>query len=490
MASVSVFLDSLPEPLHTTQDVSTICVDLDGTLIRTDLLAESLVAAARTNPLVLFLVPFWFLQGRAVLKSKLARYLSLKVASLPYDEELIEFLRKRKSAGDSIYLTTAAHNSFADAIADHLHLFDGVLASDSNTNNKGEQKLRRIQAMLGGRAFLYAADAHEDLAVWKGSSGAITVGVSRSVRRALARQSVPVSTTFERPQTRVKSWIKALRVHQWSKNILIFVPLFLSHQLQQQRVLDSILAFVAFSACASVFYVLNDLLDLEADRSHPRKCKRPFASGDLSIQQGLGLIAFGVFAAIALASVLPFPAQGLLLLYAAVNLLYSSHLKQTLFLDVLLLAFLYTLRILFGAAAENIVVSIWTLAFSIFLFLGLALIKRLTELLSAAGQNNERLARRAYLAADLSAVRSFATSALYLSVLVMALYINSPDVARLYSRPQVLWFVCLLLIYWVSRVTLIANRGLMSDDPVIFALKDRTSQIVAGLVAGCVILAL
>lgn len=488
LATLSLAVES--SRLSLPREQAAICVDLDGTLIRTDLLAESLIAAVRTHPWVLFLLPFWFFKGRAVLKSKLARFLSLKPANLPYHEKLIEFLCEKRENGHSLYLTTAANVSLADLIAKHLNIFDGVLASDGDENNKGERKLRRIQALLQGKPFLYVGDSRDDLAIWKESSGAITVGASNSVRRALARTSVPVENTFERPRTRLRTWLKAIRMHQWSKNILVFIPLFLSHQFHGYQVLNSVLGFLAFSACASTFYVINDLLDVEADRSHPRKCKRPFAAGDLKIQQGLGLVVAGFAAVIALSLMLPLPAKGLLLLYAAINLLYSGTLKQTLFLDVLVLAFLYTLRILFGAASENIAVSVWTLAFSIFLFLGLALIKRLTELMSAKGQNVERLARRAYMAADVSAIRSFASSALYLSVLVLALYINSPDVVQLYSRPQALWFVCLLLIYWVSRVTLIANRGLMSDDPVIFALKDRTSQIVAALVIFCVVLAL
>jgi 4-hydroxybenzoate polyprenyltransferase/phosphoserine phosphatase len=468
MASVSVIAES---PGYSQEQV--ICVDLDGTLIRTDLLAESLLAALRSNVLIAVFVPFWLLRGKAFLKAKLAEYLALKASTLPYNDGLIEYLRNKRQNGSRLYLTTAAHISFAEAVAEHLGMFDGILASDGVSNNRGEEKVRRIQKLLGGRDFVYAADAPEDIAVWKRSQGAITVGVKASVRKSLAQQSVPIEKAFDKPKHRLKSWVKALRLYQWSKNVIIFLPLFLSHHLEPFRVLHSINAFFAFSFCASMFYLVNDLLDVEADRSHPRKRKRPFAAG-----------------VIALTALLPFEARILVAVYATINLLYSTYLKRTLFLDVLVLAALYTLRLLLGGAAEGIQLSIWTLAFSIFLFLGLALVKRLAELITAAGQNSERLARRAYTTADLSSIRSFATTSLYMSTLVLALYMNSADVLTLYKHPQFLWCVCLLLIYWVSRVMLIANRGLMSDDPVIFALKDQSSRVVAVLVAICVLLAL
>jgi 4-hydroxybenzoate polyprenyltransferase/phosphoserine phosphatase len=485
MASVSVIAES---PGYSQEQV--ICVDLDGTLIRTDLLAESLLAALRSNVLIAVFVPFWLLRGKAFLKAKLAEYLALKASTLPYNDGLIEYLRNKRQNGSRLYLTTAAHISFAEAVAEHLGMFDGILASDGVSNNRGEEKVRRIQKLLGGRDFVYAADAPEDIAVWKRSQGAITVGVKASVRKSLAQQSVPIEKAFDKPKHRLKSWVKALRLYQWSKNVIIFLPLFLSHHLEPFRVLHSINAFFAFSFCASMFYLVNDLLDVEADRSHPRKRKRPFAAGDLSIAQGaVGVLACAAVV-IALTALLPFEARILVAVYATINLLYSTYLKRTLFLDVLVLAALYTLRLLLGGAAEGIQLSIWTLAFSIFLFLGLALVKRLAELITAAGQNSERLARRAYTTADLSSIRSFATTSLYMSTLVLALYMNSADVLTLYKHPQFLWCVCLLLIYWVSRVMLIANRGLMSDDPVIFALKDQSSRVVAVLVAICVLLAL
>ncbi|MFZ0592435.1 MAG: UbiA family prenyltransferase [Bryobacteraceae bacterium] len=298
-----------------------------------------------------------------------------------------------------------------------------------------------------------------------------------------SKEGTSAVAVFSCRATPLKAWISAVRPHQWSKNVLIFMPLLLSHQFQPWRLLASLQAFLAFSCCASMFYVLNDLLDREADRMHTRKAKRPFASGDLNTEQGLLLLVACVAPTIALAWSLPFSARIVLLLYAATNLGYSVRLKQVVFLDVLVLTLFYSFRLLFGGAAEHIDVSYWTLAFSAFLFLGLALIKRWTELLSMSECNGVRLARRGYLLSDMSTVRSFAEWSLYLSVVVLALYINSMAASKLYRHPQVLWLVCLLLFVWVRRVTVVTNKGLMTDDPVLFAFKDNGSQAIALLVA-------
>jgi len=468
-----------------------ICVDLDGTLLRTDLLLESFIAAVRRNPWVLVLAPFWLLRdGRAALKERLAALVNLDPALLPYNQPLIAFLQEQKHSGHKLYLTTAANYRLAGAVADHLGIFDGVLSSGARNNLKGERKVQAIRALLGDEPFLYAGNSSADLPVWRASQGAITVEVPRSVAASLRREGIPVAAGFDDSEPRWKVVFQALRVYQWSKNVLIFLPVLLAHALELPRIASVGLAFLAFSLCASAFYVFNDLLDLEADRAHPRKCRRPLASGALSIQEGLALLA-AMVPAVLLACVWLAPAARLLLgLYAAVNLLYSVKLKRALFLDVLILACFYALRVLVGGAASGITVSIWTLAFSIFLFLGLALVKRLTELRRVKQRNRQGVARRAYLPIDISVVRSFAGSALYLSVLVLALYINSSEVHKLYTHPEWLWFVCLLLIYWVSRVLLLANRGKLTDDPIVFAFRDRASYCVAGLVAGCVGMAL
>lgn len=467
-----------------------ICVDLDGTLLRTDLLLETFVAAIRRNPLVLFLAPFWLLRdGKAALKEKLAELVTLDPALLPYHEPLLAFLREKKEAGHKLYLTTAANRHLAEQVASHLAIFDSVLASGSRNNLKGSHKLRAIHALLGDQPFLYAGNGPEDLPIWRASAAAITVNLPRRVAHSLHREGIPVAAGFESSRPRWKAALKAMRLYQWSKNVLIFLPLLLGHSYDLPRVFRATVAFFAFSLCASAFYLVNDLLDLDADRAHPRKRQRPFASGVLGIHHGFAMLAVIIPAVVLLNVWLPPAARWLLAIYAALNLLYSVQIKRVLFLDVLILACFYAMRVLVGGAASGITVSIWTLAFSIFLFLGLALVKRLTELRRARNQSRRSGARRAYLPIDISLVRSFACSAFYLSVLVLALYINSAEVHKLYARPEALWFVCLLLIYWTSRVLMLANRGQLADDPIVFAFRDRVSYYVAGLVLGCVAVA-
>jgi len=297
-----------------------------------------------------------------------------------------------------------------------------------------------------------------------------------------SKKSASAVGVFPGRPTQLNAWINALRLHHWSKNVLILMPLLLSHRFQQWRVLASLKSFFAFSCCASAFYVFNDLLDIEADRVHPYKATRPFASGRLNIRQGLILLATCLAASIALAWMLPLSARIVLILYALTNLSYSAGVKQIVFLDVLVLALLYTLRLLFGGAVEYIDVSFWTLAFSLFLFLGLASLKRWTELLSLTERQGARLARRGYMSSHLATVRFLSQCSLYLSVVVLAFYVNSEAASMLYRYPQMLWLVCLLLLVWIRRVTLITSRGLMAEDPVLFAFKDLGSQLIAVLV--------
>jgi 4-hydroxybenzoate polyprenyltransferase len=279
----------------------------------------------------------------------------------------------------------------------------------------------------------------------------------------------------------LKASVEALRPHQWSKNLLIFMPLLLSHQFQTQRLLAAFEALIAFSSCASAFYIVNDLLDIEADHAHPRKVRRPFASGRLSAQQGLVLAAACLGTAITVVWQLPFSARIVLLIYGLLNLAYSVKLKQILFVDVIVLAIFYSLRLLFGGAAEDIKISLWTLTFCGFLFSGLAFVKRWTELVSLQEGNGANLARRGYFSSHLTTVRRFAQCSLCFSVIVLAFYINTVTASKLYRHPQVLWLLCVLLFVWIRRLVVITDRGMMTDDPAVFAFRDQGSQAIAGL---------
>lgn len=459
-----------------------LCVDLDGTLIRSDLLLESALALIKRNPLNIFLMLAWLLRGKAALKAQIARRVTLNAAALPYHREFVAWLEEERRSGRSVWLCTASNERLAAAVAEHLELFDGVIASDDAANLAGSSKAARLVERFGERGFDYCGNERRDLAVWQHAHGAIVANAGPSLERQAARNS-PVLRSFPSGTSTLKASVRALRPHQWAKNALVFVPLLAAHQAGRPGALAAaILAVVAFCLCASSVYVLNDMLDLEADRAHPRKRRRPFASGDLSILAGMALVPVLLGAGIVIAALLPGKFQMVFVTYYVLTVAYSFVLKGKVIIDALALAGLYTLRIIAGAAAVGVPLSFWLLLFSVFLFLSLAFVKRFAELEGLRRQQRLRAAGRGYHVEDLTLLQSLGTAAGYLSVLVLALYINSPAIQGLYTRPKMIWFLCVLMLYWVSRVWMKAQRGEMHDDPVVFALKDRMSLAV-GLLA-------
>ncbi len=464
-----------------------LCVDLDGTLIRSDLLLESLLQLVKRNPLYLLCVPLWLSRGKAVLKSEIAARVKINPALLPYNRELISWLEGEKNRGRELWLCTAADARLADTVARHLGLFAGVLASDSRVNLAGERKRAALVQRFGSEAFDYCGNEERDLVVWRSARGAVIVTASHSLAQDVERH-VPVLQTFATRSRPVHSLLRALRPHQWVKNALVLVPLLTAHRLGDPSMLArGLLAVAAFCLCASSMYVINDLLDVEADRAHPRKAERPFAAGDLSLATGFA-VAPVLLAAAALISVfLPFKFQLALGAYFGLTIGYSFKLKRILVIDAVALAGLYTLRIIAGAGAAGIALSFWLLLFSVFLFLSLALVKRYAELDALRRQQRLRAAGRGYRVEDLAVLQSFGTAAGYLSVLVLALYINSPEVAALYRHPKVIWMLCVLMLYWISRVWMTAHRGGMHHDPIVYALRDRVS-LALGLAAAVTLL--
>jgi 4-hydroxybenzoate polyprenyltransferase len=466
-----------------------LCVDLDGTLIKSDVLLESLLLLLKRNPLYLFCVPIWLLRGKAALKAQIASRVSIDPAALPYNREFVEWLEAERASGRSLWLCTAANERLAAGIAAHVGLFDGVLASDAATNLAGAAKAEQLVSRFGEGGFDYCGNEQRDLAVWRRARGAIVVQGSRGLERAASAHTV-VLHAFPAKVSTARAAIKALRPHQWAKNVLILVPLVAAHVNDLSRVEQTVLAMVSFCLCASSVYVLNDLLDLPADRAHPRKSRRPFASGDLSIATGL-LIAPALLAvAVLLAALLPGKFQLVFATYYVVTASYSFALKGIVLVDALLLASLYTLRIIAGAGATEVPLSFWLLLFAVFLFLSLAFVKRFAELDALRRQQRLRAAGRGYHVEDLPLLQSLGTASGYLSVLVLALYINSPDIQALYHRPKFIWMLCVLMLYWISRVWMQAQRGRMHDDPVVFALKDRVSLAVGLLAAVTVAVAI
>jgi len=476
-------------PSTSTKQLPPLVVDLDGTLLKTDLLLESLFSLLRQAPLSLFALPFWLLKGRAHLKRKIASRVELDVASLPYRTALLEELRIEHGKGRSIVLATASDELLARQVADHLQLFDFVLASDGKTNLSGERKRERLVSQFGERGFDYAGDGSIDLVVWSSARKAIVVNPNPRLLRAAGKVAAAESL-FDDSRPSLAEYLKALRPKQWLKNLLVFVPLFAAHRFYEPALLEkALLAFAAFCCCASSGYIFNDVLDLSADRHHPTKRLRPFASGRLPLAYAL----FMVPALLVLGSVLAgFGSRllvGVVLLYSALTLTYSLYIKKVVLLDVITLASLYTLRIMAGAIAVAIWPSAWLLAFSMFLFISLAFVKRYDELVLMRSVDGDHAKARSYELGDAELLASKGTASGYLAALVLALYISSNTAKTLYKRPEFMWLLCPLLLYWVGHMWLVAHRGKMIDDPLVFALRDRTSRIVIVLMLGTALLA-
>jgi len=458
-----------------------LCVDLDRTLIRGDLLLESLVLLVKRNPLYLLLIPFWLLRGKAALEARVLRQVTLNPEALPYNPGLIEWLQRERANGRSVWLVTASHEKLADRVAAHLGFFEGVLASNERSNLAAATKAAQLVNRFGERGFDYCGN-DRDVTIWERARGAIVVEGSPRLERQAATRAVLVGS-FPSTTSRWTALLRQLRPHQWAKNLLVLMPLLAAHKVDEVHLdLIALLAFIVFSLCASSVYVLNDLLDLEADRSHPRKSKRPFAAGDLPLAVGLVLAPALLIAAAGMSAFLPARFCMVVATYYAATLAYSFSLKGLVLIDALSLAGLYTLRIIAGAAAVSVALSFWMLLFSVLLFLSLAFVKRFAELESLRRQQRLRTAGRGYRVDDLPALQSLGAAAGYLSALVLALYVNSPDIQALYRQPKVIWALCILLLYWVSRIWLTAQRGQMHDDPVVYALRDRESLAV-GLIA-------
>jgi len=467
-----------------------LVVDLDGTLIKTDLLVESVCSLLRQEPLTLIALPIWLLKGRAHLKREIAQRVQLDPTLFPYRTELLDYLRAEHDKGRSIILATASDERLARQVADHLKLFDVVLASDGMNNLAAERKRARLVAQFGEKGFDYVGNESRDLAVWSSARKALVVSPNPRLKRTVAKVA-QFESAFEERGASLGEYLMALRPQQWLKNILVFVPLFAAHVFTEPILLiRTVITFVAFCCCASSGYLLNDLCDLPADRRHPSKRLRPFAAGRLSLAYGLvtapALLVLGCL----LARLLSWWSVGFLLLYFTLTVAYSLRLKRVVLLDVFLLATFYTLRIIAGGLAAAVPLSVWLLAFSMFLFLSLAFIKRYAELVIMRNVDGDHAKARSYEVSDTELLVSKGTASGYAAVLVLSLYIASGSVKVLYSTHQVLWLVCPLLLYWIGYLWLVAHRGKMHHDPLVFAVRDRTSRILILLMLAAALIAI
>ena len=483
-------MDIARQPRTFEQDINLttapLIVDLDGTLIHTDMLHESALRVSRDRPLDVLRIPLWLMQGKAVLKRNLASRSSFDAALLPYNESLLAWLKEQRAAGRRLVLCTASDRAIADAVADHLGVFDEVLASDGSTNLAGHHKAEALERQYGHGGFDYVGNSSADLKVWGRARKAIVVNGARGLA-SKAEALCGVEKEFPPPARGVRAWRKVLRVHQWLKNMLLFVPLVAAHQVfDMDHWLTLVLAFVSFSLCASTVYIANDLLDLESDRAHPRKRMRPFASGAVPAWHGVVVAPLLLAVSIALGAMVGGTFLPWLMFYFLLTCVYSLGLKKVILLDCITLAMLYTLRITAGAAALSMPLSFWLLAFSVFLFLSLAFVKRYAELLTQAQSGKHKVHGRGYYTTDEPLVLNMGVTAGYASAVVLALYLNSDNVLMLYEQPEAVWGAVPVLLFWISWIWMQAHRGNMHDDPVVFAVKDRASRL-AGLAFGAVL---
>jgi 4-hydroxybenzoate polyprenyltransferase len=465
---------SAPIPLY---------VDVDGTLIRTDLLIEGILQLLKCRFATLLLMPLWLLKGKAELKRQVADRIVIDPALLPYDEELVSYLRAESNRKRPIFLASASDERMVTSIGSHLGFVTDVLGTRDGRNLKGKSKAQAIAGHAGSHAFAYAGNARADLDVWRVAEEAIVVNATPHTERS-ARAVSRVVRVFPKPRAGLSTFVRLIRIHQWLKNLLVFVPLLVSNRFTDPiAVQAAVAAFLAFSLCASGTYVFNDLLDLPSDRRHPSKKSRPVAAGLVEPAAAIWVSTILVAAGLAVAALACRGALPSLTLYLLLTLAYSLHLKTLVIVDALVLASLYALRVFAGASAVNVVPSAWLLGFSIFIFLSLALVKRCSELQRMATLNRPSTPGRDYRVSDLPLLQTVGVASGQVSVLIIALYIDSSIAAAQYKTPQILWFTCPLLLYWISRMWLKTARGEMHDDPIVYSARDRASWMVFAAIA-------
>jgi 4-hydroxybenzoate polyprenyltransferase len=438
----------------------------------------------------LFALPGVLLRGKAAFKAYITSHVSLDVAHLPYNRKLVQFLHEERAEGRSIYLVTGADVRLGQRVAAHLGLFSGVLGSDGSVNLTGNKKLARLLSEFGSEAFDYVGNDVPDLPLLAQATETMVANPSFRLRLRLRARKIHPARTFIEHDHPLWSIFRAIRPHQWAKNLLIFLPLLLAHVIAPNRLLSALLAFFCFGLTASSAYIVNDMLDIEADRRHAQKRLRPFAAGDLSPFTGLGVVAFFLLLAFSGARFLPVAFLGWLLVYLGTTLAYTWYLKRIALVDVLVLSGLYTLRLLAGSAATQSHISHWLAGFSVFLFFSLAIVKRFAELQNLRTTGLQPRNGRGYLVTDIDQLRSFGTASAFAAVVVFAIYISGSDVTILYRHEELLWLIMPLMILWLCRIWLLASRGELNEDPLVFALTDRMSLLIGVAVAAIALLAI
>lgn len=460
-----------------------LCVDLDGTLVNTDTLWESYLLLLKQNPLLALFALTKIFHGKAFFKDYLANKTELDVTTLPYNQPLLKWLKHEKQTGRCLILVTASNQRIAERVAKHIELFDDVIGSDVSNSMQASNKHELLIQKFGDKQFDYAGNHKKDLTVWQHSQQSIVVNASAKVTTQ-AQQLGNVEKIFKPQRLNLKTFLKTIRVHQYVKNLLLFVPFLLGFSAYDlQHFFDCVLGFLAFSALASSVYVLNDLLDLKADRLHPRKQLRGFAAGLLSIPTGFLLIIGFLTLSITLMTQLSWSFALVLIVYYVLTISYSFFLKQKILVDAIVLAGLYTLRVIAGMKIIGSGYYEWIIMFSMFIFLSLAFLKRYTELNVLLSDKRMYSSGRGYHVKNVEVVRTFGITSGYIAALIVALYLNSNKAVTTYHHPQFLWLISVVIVYWISRLWILASEGKVHDDPVVFAIKDKVSYLLVVAVA-------
>lgn len=458
-----------------------IVVDLDGTLISTDTLYEQIVRLLFRKSWKIPGAISALFKGKAAFKSYNADAIPLEASSFSYQGDLVEFLRSSKESGAHIVLCTAADVSIAEATSKHhVGLFDTVIATENGINMKGVTKAAVLKERFPD-GFVYAGDSSADLAVWKEADEIILVGADKKTTRRAKGIGKPVVGEYrhmpEYAGNRFRTWAKALRVHHWAKNILIFFPLLLAHSWSDAEVVArTLLGFLLLLAVTSSSYLINDLADLDADRKHPTKRHRPIASGVIAIRDALLVPILVIPVALGAGFVLE-PAFGLVLSgYLVLTLGYSFGLKRIPLLDTFIIGVLFTSRIVMGGVFLGSSPSEWLLLFSMFFFFSLAVAKRQVEVLQMKTTISASSSGRGYVPSDAPLLLTAGAGTSVASILILVLYLRSKAFNVVgYTRPEYLWLVVGAIAIWLGRIWLLTHRGQMLDDPVNFALRDKSS---------------
>jgi len=464
-----------------------LVIDLDGTLTPTDTLLESVIKLVKQSPLNIVRLARWLLKGKAEFKGLVAANSFTSPETLPYRDELLDYLSQEKESGRQLVLATASHKIVAEGVSQHLGIFDEIIATDS-INLKGKNKLDAIQNAIG-EEFVYAGDSAADIPIWKTAKAAVLVGASASTAKTI-RQIIPIEAEFHQKQVRLHTLAKALRIHQWLKNLLVFVPMLTAFSfMDTAKLINSVIAFFAFSLAASATYLVNDILDLDSDRAHSIKRFRPLASAQVTISSALIIAGACLMTALGMAWMVSTQFLEILVLYLIITTSYSWILKQYVLIDVIVLSLLYTIRIIAGSIAISVITSTWLLAFSLFFFFSLALVKRCSELVSLDKAGIDATSGRDYRVGDLTVLWPLGIGAAICSVVVFGLFISSEETVARYASPHILWLIAIGLIYWLSRLWLKTTRGEMHHDPVVYAIKNSTSRTVILLMVAIMIAA-